>query len=69
MVSPMQGTVLSVAVSEGDAVEAGAVLCIVEAMKMENEVRARHAGVVEQLSVEAGQQVTTGQVICVIASE
>jgi acetyl-CoA/propionyl-CoA/long-chain acyl-CoA carboxylase, biotin carboxylase, biotin carboxyl carrier protein len=69
IVSPMQGTVLSVAVAEGDAVETGAVLCIVEAMKMENEVRAPHAGVVEQLSAAAGQQVTTGQVICVIASE
>jgi acetyl-CoA/propionyl-CoA carboxylase biotin carboxyl carrier protein len=68
MVSPMQGTVLSVAVSVGDAVETGAVLCIVEAMKMENEVRAPHAGVVEQLSVAAGQPVTTGQVICVVAA-
>jgi acetyl-CoA/propionyl-CoA carboxylase biotin carboxyl carrier protein len=44
------------------------VLCIVEAMKMENEVRAPHAGVVEQLSVAAGQPVTTGQVICVVAA-
>src|SRR5579862_5226403 len=41
IVSPMQGTVLSVAIGEGDAVEAGQVLCIVEAMKMENEVRAQ----------------------------
>jgi acetyl-CoA/propionyl-CoA carboxylase biotin carboxyl carrier protein len=68
IVSPMQGTVLSVAVAEGDTVETGAVLCIVEAMKMENEVRAPHAGVVEQLSVAAGQPVTTGQVICVVAA-
>jgi acetyl-CoA/propionyl-CoA carboxylase biotin carboxyl carrier protein len=67
IVSPMQGTVLSVAVAEGDTVEAGQVICIVEAMKMENEVRAPHAGVVEQLSVAAGEPVGAGEVICVLA--
>jgi acetyl-CoA/propionyl-CoA carboxylase biotin carboxyl carrier protein len=66
VVSPMQGTVLSVAVGEGDAVQAGQVLCIVEAMKMENEVHAHFAGVVTELSVAPGQPVTTGQVICVL---
>jgi acetyl-CoA/propionyl-CoA/long-chain acyl-CoA carboxylase, biotin carboxylase, biotin carboxyl carrier protein len=66
VVSPMQGTVLSVAVAEGDEVADGDVICIVEAMKMENEVRAHQAGTVTKLSVEAGQPVTTGQVICVI---
>ncbi len=65
IVSPMQGTVLSVAVAEGDEVEAGQVICIVEAMKMENEVRAPHAGTVGELSVAAGRPVATGQVICV----
>jgi acetyl-CoA/propionyl-CoA carboxylase, biotin carboxylase, biotin carboxyl carrier protein len=64
VVSPMQGTVLSVAVAEGDDVENGAVICIVEAMKMENEVRAHRDGVVAELSVAAAQPVTTGQVIC-----
>jgi acetyl-CoA/propionyl-CoA carboxylase biotin carboxyl carrier protein len=67
VVSPMQGTVLSVAVAEGDEVEAGALICIVEAMKMENEVRAHRAGAVADLSVAAGQPVATGQVICVIS--
>jgi acetyl-CoA/propionyl-CoA carboxylase, biotin carboxylase, biotin carboxyl carrier protein len=66
IVSPMQGTVLSVAVADGDTVEAGQVLCIVEAMKMENEVRAPHGGVVAQLSVAAGEPVGAGQVICVL---
>jgi acetyl-CoA/propionyl-CoA carboxylase, biotin carboxylase, biotin carboxyl carrier protein len=66
VVSPMQGTVLSVAVADGDTVEAGQVLCIVEAMKMENEVHAHFAGVVTELSVAPGQPVTTGQVICVL---
>ena len=67
IVSPMQGTVLSVAVVEGDLVEAGRVICIVEAMKMENEVHAHRGGTVTELSVQAGQQVATGQVICVIS--
>ena len=65
IVSPMQGTVLSVAVADGDDVEAGQVLCIVEAMKMENEVRAPHGGVVAQLSVAVGAG-GRGQVICVL---
>jgi acetyl-CoA/propionyl-CoA carboxylase biotin carboxyl carrier protein len=66
VVSPMQGTVLSVGVADGDAVEEGEVICIVEAMKMENEVRAHVAGTVAELSVEPGKPVASGQVICVI---
>jgi acetyl-CoA/propionyl-CoA carboxylase biotin carboxyl carrier protein len=69
VVSPMQGTVLAVEVEEGDDVEAGQVLCIIEAMKMENEVHAHRAGRVTELSVAAGQPVKTGQVICVVASD
>jgi acetyl-CoA/propionyl-CoA carboxylase biotin carboxyl carrier protein len=69
VVSPMQGTVLAVEVSEGDEVEAGQVICIVEAMKMENEVHAHRAGRVTELSVAPGQPVTTGQVICVVTAE
>jgi acetyl-CoA/propionyl-CoA carboxylase biotin carboxyl carrier protein len=64
VVSPMQGTVLSVAVADGERVEEGSVVCIVEAMKMENEVRAHRDGVVGGLAVAAGQAVTSGQVIC-----
>jgi acetyl-CoA/propionyl-CoA carboxylase, biotin carboxylase, biotin carboxyl carrier protein len=69
VVSPMQGTVLDVDVSEGDRVAAGDVLCIVEAMKMENEVRAHRDGVVRGLTVAAGEPVTIGQVICTVAPE
>jgi pyruvate/2-oxoglutarate dehydrogenase complex dihydrolipoamide acyltransferase (E2) component len=49
-------------------VQAGQVICIVEAMKMENEVRAPRAGTVSDLSISPGQPVTTGQVICVLTS-
>jgi acetyl-CoA/propionyl-CoA carboxylase biotin carboxyl carrier protein len=66
IVSPMQGTVLAVEVAEGDEVEAGQVICVVEAMKMENEVRAHRAGTVTQLSVVAGEPIASGQVICVV---
>jgi acetyl-CoA/propionyl-CoA carboxylase biotin carboxyl carrier protein len=69
IVSPMQGTVLSVAVGDGDSVAAGQVICIVEAMKMENEVHAHRAGTVADLSVRPGQPVATGQVICVLAPD
>jgi acetyl-CoA/propionyl-CoA carboxylase biotin carboxyl carrier protein len=69
VVSPMQGTVLAVEVAEGDEVEAGQVLCIVEAMKMENEITAHRAGRVADLSVAPGQSVKTGQVICIVQSE
>ena len=69
VVSPMQGTVLGVPVADGDAVEPGQVICIVEAMKMENEVHAHRSGVVRSLSVESGQAVSTGQVICTIEAE
>ena len=66
VVTPMQGTVLAVEVAEGDEVQPGQVICIVEAMKMENEITAHRAGVVTELAVEAGEPVTHGQAICVI---
>ena len=70
VVSPMQGTVLAVPVAEGDEVEAGQVICVVEAMKMENEVRANRAGIVRNLSVEPAQPIATGQTICeIVATE
>jgi acetyl-CoA/propionyl-CoA carboxylase biotin carboxyl carrier protein len=65
--SPMQGSVLTVEVAEGDTVAAGQVIAIIEAMKMENEITAPRAGVVEELVVAAGQAVTVGQAICRIS--
>jgi acetyl-CoA/propionyl-CoA carboxylase biotin carboxyl carrier protein len=51
-------------VAEGDEIQAGTVVCVVEAMKMENEIVAHRAGTVSDLSVAPGNGVTSGQVIC-----
>ena len=64
--SPMQGTVLSVAVAVGQEVAAGDVICIVEAMKMENEVTAHTGGAITAVHVEAGQGVAADELIAVI---
>ena len=63
IVSPMQGTVLQLEVAEGDSVEAGQVVAVVEAMKMENEVQSLHAGTVAAVHVQAGQGVQAGQTL------
>jgi acetyl-CoA/propionyl-CoA/long-chain acyl-CoA carboxylase, biotin carboxylase, biotin carboxyl carrier protein len=68
VVSPMQGTVLDVPVVEGQEVGAGDVLCIVEAMKMENEIAAHRAGVVTGLAVAPGDAVAAGQQICLVSA-
>jgi acetyl-CoA/propionyl-CoA carboxylase biotin carboxyl carrier protein len=69
VVSPMQGVVLQVAVADRDHVEAGDLICVVEAMKMENEITADRAGVVSGLTVAPGQQVVHGQLICLLEDE
>ncbi|HWL33852.1 MAG TPA: acetyl-CoA carboxylase biotin carboxylase subunit [Gaiellaceae bacterium] len=69
VVSPMQGTVLKVDVAEGDEVEAGTVICVVEAMKMENEIAAHRAGTVADVSVGPGDAVSSGQVICRVVAD
>jgi len=69
VVSPMQGTVLAVLVQEGDGVTTGQVLCVVEAMKMENEIVAHRDGVVRDLAVVAGGQIASGQRVCTVADE
>ena len=60
----MQGTVLKVEVADGDEVEAGRLLCVVEAMKMENEIVAPRAGVVRELAVSPGAAIASGQLVC-----
>jgi acetyl-CoA/propionyl-CoA carboxylase biotin carboxyl carrier protein len=64
--APMQGTILRVLVEEGQEIQAGDVVCILEAMKMENAIPAPREGVVSELPVAAGQVVQPGQTIAVI---
>src|SRR4051794_2205038 len=66
IVSPIQGTVLKVAVEKGAEVAEGALICVIEAMKMENEITAPAAGKVEELDVSEGGSVATGDTIAVI---
>jgi acetyl-CoA/propionyl-CoA carboxylase biotin carboxyl carrier protein len=68
VVSPMQGTVLKVEVADGDRVAAGQLLCVVEAMKMENEIVAPRAGTVGGLAVAPGAAIASGQLVCVVAA-
>jgi acetyl-CoA/propionyl-CoA carboxylase, biotin carboxylase, biotin carboxyl carrier protein len=63
---PMQGTIVKVLVAEGDEVEAGQSVCVLEAMKMENNISADKAGTVKEIKVEAGQSVGSGDIIMVI---
>jgi acetyl-CoA/propionyl-CoA carboxylase biotin carboxyl carrier protein len=68
LVSPIQGTVLKVAVEQGAAVEEGALIAVVEAMKMENEITAHKAGTVAELPIAVGAAVATGDTIAVITA-
>ncbi len=65
--SPLQGTVLKVAVAEGAEVAEGDLICVIEAMKMENEIAAHRAGKVTALNVAEGAAVSSGDVLAVIA--
>ena len=64
--APMQGTVVKVAVEEGQQVAAGDLVVVLEAMKMENPVTAHKDGTITGLAVEAGAAVTQGTVVCEI---
>ena len=64
--SPLQGTVLKVAVKEGDEVSEGELICVIEAMKMENEIGAHRAGTVTALKVSEGAAVSSGDILAVI---
>ena len=64
--SPMQGTIVKVAVEEGATVEEGDVIVVLEAMKMEQPLKAHKAGTVSGLKAEVGSGVTNGEVICEI---
>jgi biotin carboxyl carrier protein len=66
VVSPMPGKVVRVLVAQGDEVEAGEALLVVEAMKMQNELKAPRAGRVALLTAQAGAAVAAGEVLAVI---
>ncbi len=66
LTAPMQGTIVKVAVAEGDPVEAGQTIVVLEAMKMEQPLAAHKAGTISSLSAEVGAVVTSGTVICEI---
>ena len=65
--APMPGNILKIAVNQGDKVQSGQVLVILEAMKMENEIVAPKAGTVAQVVAKVGDKVDTGAALVVIA--
>jgi acetyl-CoA/propionyl-CoA carboxylase biotin carboxyl carrier protein len=64
--APMQGTILKVLVEKGQGIQAGDVICVLEAMKMENHIASTREGEVTDLPIRAGQVVETGQTLAVI---
>jgi acetyl-CoA/propionyl-CoA carboxylase, biotin carboxylase, biotin carboxyl carrier protein len=68
LASPLQGTVLKVAVEQGASVEEGALICVIEAMKMENEITAHKAGTVAELPIAVGSSVASGDTLAVISA-
>ncbi|MGZ4272559.1 MAG: acetyl-CoA carboxylase biotin carboxylase subunit [Solirubrobacteraceae bacterium] len=68
LASPLQGTVLKVAVEAGADVEEGALVAVIEAMKMENEITAHKAGKVTELPISVGAAVATGDTLAVISA-
>jgi acetyl-CoA/propionyl-CoA carboxylase biotin carboxyl carrier protein len=68
LVSPLQGNMWKVLVEQGQTVQEGQLLCIIEAMKMENEIIAHKAGVIETLSIKEGEPIQSGAPIAIIKS-
>jgi acetyl-CoA/propionyl-CoA carboxylase biotin carboxyl carrier protein len=68
LTSPIQGTVLKVAVEAGATVEEGALVCVIEAMKMENEITAHKSGTVADLPIAVGSSVANGDTLALIST-
>ncbi|MGB7982769.1 MAG: biotin/lipoyl-containing protein, partial [Candidatus Nanopelagicales bacterium] len=66
LAAPMQGTIVKIAVQEGQTVAAGDLVVVLEAMKMEQPLNAHKAGVISALTAEIGSTVPTGTVLCEI---
>jgi acetyl-CoA/propionyl-CoA carboxylase biotin carboxyl carrier protein len=66
LTSPMQGTIVKIAVADGDVVEAGDLVVVLEAMKMEQPLTAHRSGTVKNLTAQAGATVTSGSILCEI---
>ena len=66
--SPLQGNMWKVLVKQGDTVEEGQLLCIIEAMKMENEITAHKAGTIVELPIAEGEPIQAGAPIATITS-
>jgi len=66
VIAPMAGRIVSIRVKKGDLVKVGSVLCVLEAMKMENEITSPKTGVVEEIKVQEGKAVTEGDALMLI---
>ncbi|MFD0788059.1 acetyl-CoA carboxylase biotin carboxyl carrier protein subunit, partial [Micromonospora azadirachtae] len=67
LTSPMQGTIVKVAVADGDTVAEGDLIVVLEAMKMEQPLHAHKAGTVSGLTADVGAVITAGAAICTIS--
>jgi len=64
--APMAGKIVSIKVKKGEAVKAGKVLCVLEAMKMENEIVSAKTGLVEEVRVQEGKAVNEGDILMIV---
>ncbi len=66
VVAPMAGRIISIRVKKGDSVKVGSVLCVLEAMKMENEIASPKSGTVDEIKAQEGKAVNEGDILILI---